>query len=206
MRKILLAFSVGVLLLAVSGSVSASRVAFDATGSCDIEGTIISASFHEAFEDPCVKDNNCPVGAFVPERGARYVLSVYIESLSCVPSEGPADGPNSYKNQFQLNENNEIVLDQLLAKQGDIFEQGDRISGTVQLIQYNNTFVAYNLEESISGIDNRGTSDSKMENSENNTTYNDDDDDAALKLPLLPFVLGGLLIIATVLLLFFLKK
>ena len=146
MRKNLISiiFALSFILLIVS-PVFASRVEFDSLGKCNIAGIIKAVNFEEAYEDPCVKDNSCPIGAFTPERSARYILSVYIDTLNCIPGE--VDNPATYESQFKLNEENSITLNLIDVKDEDQFQQGDKISGTVGFITLAHTFRSYELEK-----------------------------------------------------------
>ncbi len=144
-KNLLLIIFIVSLTLSISLSVSASRVEFDALGKCNVQGTIKSVSFEKSYEDPCVKDNSCPVGAFTPEKPARYILGVNIATLSCTPGEG--DNQNTYESQFKLNTENSIILNSASIKNGDQLKQGGKINGTVEYIANEHTFTAYELEK-----------------------------------------------------------
>ena len=180
----------------MSGYVSASRVEFDTTGICNIEGTIKSIAFEEAFEDPCVKDNSCPVGAFVPERSATYYLTIEINSLSCVPGE--ENNTFSYEAQFQLDAENIISIAKNKVQKGDVFEPGDNISGTVQYIALQHAFTSYELFEKVP----QGNVISDDIDEQNNII--NDDQQKSKSIPFL-FV-GSLAIIVLIIIAWFLLK
>lgn len=162
-------FTLALVLLIVS-PVSASRAPFDIYGKCNIEGTIKTANFEEAYEDPCVKDNNCPV-AITTERPERYVLSINIDTLSCTPGE--TDNPHTYESQFRLNEENKIELYLMDVKEGDQFQSGDRIRGIVESIDLAHTFTSYELEKPVEGInsDKIGNQKNIVDNPQENKNY-----------------------------------
>ena len=143
--------SLFVLLILINNYVSASSVAFNANSVCNINGIIKSVEYREAYEDPCVKDNSCPVGAYIPARPATYYLGIEIESLSCDPDDGK-DAVLSYMAQFKLGAENNIAIYKNEVKNGDIFNPGDKISGAVKFITLQHTFVAYELEKSPKNI------------------------------------------------------
>ncbi len=132
-----------ILLVLFSCPANASRVAFDPLGKCEIEGTINNVNLTEAYVDPCVTEDDCPVGAFVPSTPAMYFLSVNIKSIACVP-EGLGD-PLSYRSQFRLNDENTIVVYQADVNAGDRFDVGDTISGRVEFEALQNRFTRYIL-------------------------------------------------------------
>jgi hypothetical protein len=138
-------FTLSLYLLIIS-PVFASTVEFDAFGKCDITGTIKAVDFEEAYKDPCIESNSCPVGAFEPERSAHYNLSIYINTLNCTPGE--IDNPITYESQFELNNENAIILNLVDTNEGDQFQAGTNISGTIEFKTLAHTFTSYELEGS----------------------------------------------------------
>lgn len=151
--------------------VFASRVEFDTLGKCNVSGMIKAVNFEEAYEDPCVKDNDCPVGAFTPKRSARYIFSIYTDTIKCTPGE--VDNPSTYESQFKLNDENSIILNLIDVKEGDQFQPGDKIRGTVEFKSLSNTFTSYELEEPDAKMINIDIDNQKniFENQQNNKDY-----------------------------------
>ena len=143
MKKILFVFPTIILFILIISPVFASPVEFDTTGICNIEGIIKAIEFKEAYEDPCVKNHSCPVGAYIPERPATYYLTIKLESISCIPAG--EEEPLSYRAQFRLGAENIIAVDKNVVKEGDVFESGDKISGTVKYITLQHLFASYEL-------------------------------------------------------------
>lgn len=131
-----------ITVLLFVGNATASNVAFDTSGKCEIEGIITAVEFVDKFVHPCVAKRNCPVGAFVERAPALYELTVKIQSISCTPGGGE---PFSYRSQFQLNEENTIVVYQSELKKEDIFEVDDTIRGTVEFKSLRDKFTDYIL-------------------------------------------------------------
>ncbi|NCU33571.1 MAG: hypothetical protein EOM23_11735, partial [Candidatus Moranbacteria bacterium] len=132
-----------ITILILAYNASASRVAFDSSGEFDISGIIQSIQFAQEQKDPCLENNNCPVGAFMPHRSAKYLLAVEIKSIACVP-EG-TDNPFSYRSTFQLNNEKTISVYQNDVQPADRFAIGDSISGTVIFENLNDKFSDYIL-------------------------------------------------------------
>jgi hypothetical protein len=197
MRKnhILILVALSLILLVIS-PVFASRVEFDSLGKCDITGLIKNVNFEEAYEDSCVKDDSCPVGAFATERSARYILSIYIDTLSCIPGE--ADNPSTYESQFKLDDENSISLNLMDVNEGDKFEPGDKINGVVKFQNYAHTFVSYELEKS----DAKVTEDKNEDDLNNNI---DDKEQTSNTIPNIAFF-AGIIVVLIVLWLFLIKR
>ena len=144
MRKILFIFLIIAVFISISVYVSASRTEFSTDQICNIEGTIQSVEFKEAFRDSCLDDNSCPIGGYDPDRPARYYLKILLSFVSCEPDK--SDDPYAYEYQFPLDTEVEVYINKNQILNEDFFELGQKISGQVKYF-LGHSFTSYKLEK-----------------------------------------------------------
>lgn len=142
MKKIFYVFSMIALFFLVGSFVFASPPA--TSPKCYIEGTVQSVEFKDAYDEPCLKEENgCPTDMEL-RHPARYFLAIKINTISYV--SGDANFVTC-ENMLPLNTEKTIYINKDEVKTGDSFELGQKIKGQVSSF-WGISFYLYELEKS----------------------------------------------------------
>jgi len=140
MRKIFFVFSIIALIMLVSSSVFATAPA--PSPKCYIEGTIQSAEFKEAYDEPCLTEEYGCATDMELSHPARYFFKIKIDFVSYV--SGETDFVKC-DDMLPLNTEQTIFINKDKVKSGDSFESGQKISGQVSSF-WRKSFDSYELD------------------------------------------------------------
>jgi len=144
MRKIFFAFLIIALFVLISDSVFAS--APPPSPKCNIEGVIQSVEFKDAYDEPCLtEENGCPTDMEL-NHPARYFFKIRIDTVSYASGETDFE---TCEKMLSLNTEQTIFINKNEVKEGDFFESGQKIRGQVSSFSGGKSFDSYEIDQFI---------------------------------------------------------